>query len=330
MNFDDKTNDGLVQEIDRICGSTYANHSYKTKASRINGALDRYLSLAFESDGRWSFDDLTETSPPIDTQNIVSGTNRYKFSAFTETILNLLKLEVLDSSGNGLELIPETMDTLGGGIVTSQTGRISGYTTGNFQELYLSPNSGTPTHYLKYGDFIYLRPSPNYNESDGLKVYFNRPASKFNYVSCTISQASPGVVTATAHGMSEDDIIILQTDGALPTGLSADTTYYLVATVAANTFSLSATKGGTAINTTSAGSGNHSYIQTNVAPGIPVTHHNYLARHASLPYLIEKNLNQMASIAQQIIADEQEIRQFFPNRDPDVRQGFSVRQQNNK
>jgi len=35
-----------------------------------------------------------------------------------------------------------------------------------FTELYDSSNTGTPTHYLKYGDFIYLRPYPDYAEAN--------------------------------------------------------------------------------------------------------------------------------------------------------------------
>lgn len=75
----------------------------------------------------------------------------------------------------------------------------------------------------------------------------------------TISNASPGVVTYTAHGLPANAGLTLSTTGALPAGLSAATTYFVVndANLAANTFALSATQGGAAINTSSAGSGVH-------------------------------------------------------------------------
>jgi len=74
----------------------------------------------------------------------------------------------------------------------------------------------------------------------------------------TISQATPGVVTWTAHGLSAGAPVVFTTTGALPTGLTAGTTYYVLATgLTANTFQVGATAGGTAINTTSAGSGTH-------------------------------------------------------------------------
>jgi hypothetical protein len=73
----------------------------------------------------------------------------------------------------------------------------------------------------------------------------------------TITIASPGVVTATAHGYSVNDPVVLSTTGALPTGLTAGTVYF-VRNPTANTFELSATTGGASINTTGTQSGIHS------------------------------------------------------------------------
>jgi hypothetical protein len=72
----------------------------------------------------------------------------------------------------------------------------------------------------------------------------------------TITIASPGVVTWTAHGHSANEPIIITTSGALPTGLTAGTTYYVI-NPTTNTFQLSATSGGAAINTTGAQNGTH-------------------------------------------------------------------------
>lgn len=75
----------------------------------------------------------------------------------------------------------------------------------------------------------------------------------------TITNASPGVVTYTAHGLPANAGLTLTTTGALPTGLSINTWYFIVndGNLTANTFALSATQGGAAINTSSAGSGVH-------------------------------------------------------------------------
>ena len=72
----------------------------------------------------------------------------------------------------------------------------------------------------------------------------------------TITIASPGVITTSAN-LVDGTAVILQTTGALPTGLLVGTVYYVVNS-AGNTFSLSATYGGSAINTTGTQSGTHS------------------------------------------------------------------------
>ena len=76
----------------------------------------------------------------------------------------------------------------------------------------------------------------------------------------TISNASPGVVTYTDTDdiWTDGDEVTFTTTGALPTGLTVGTTYYVVnLTAGANTFEVAATSGGTPINTSSAGSGTH-------------------------------------------------------------------------
>lgn len=74
----------------------------------------------------------------------------------------------------------------------------------------------------------------------------------------TISVATPAVITWTNHGLLADQPVIFSTTGALPTGLTAGTVYYVIATgLTANSFSVSATAGGAAIATTVAGSGVH-------------------------------------------------------------------------
>lgn len=72
----------------------------------------------------------------------------------------------------------------------------------------------------------------------------------------TMTIASPGVITWTAHPLVNGDTVILTTTGALPTGLTAGSKYYVVGATT-NTFNLALTRGGTAINTTGSQSGVH-------------------------------------------------------------------------
>jgi hypothetical protein len=88
-------------------------------------------------------------------------------------------------------------------------------------------------------------------------MYADLMAALIRTSTVTITIASPGVVTWAAHGLANSVPLVLSNKGgALPTGLVAGTTYYTKA-VAANTFQLSATAGGAAINTSGTQSGVH-------------------------------------------------------------------------
>lgn len=73
----------------------------------------------------------------------------------------------------------------------------------------------------------------------------------------TVSIASPGVFTKIAHGRAVNDPVSFETSGALPTGLAADMQYYVKTAPTADTFTVSATPGGAAVNTSGSQSGVH-------------------------------------------------------------------------
>lgn len=76
------------------------------------------------------------------------------------------------------------------------------------------------------------------------------------------ADAGTDVFTANAHGLIDTNtIIVTNSGGALPTGLTSGATYYII-TATANTFQLSLTSGGAAINITDAGTGTHSLSST--------------------------------------------------------------------
>lgn len=72
----------------------------------------------------------------------------------------------------------------------------------------------------------------------------------------TITIATPGVVTKAGHGNANGTPVIFTTTGALPTGITAGSLYYLV-NVTTDTFQIAATAGGAAINTSGTQSGVH-------------------------------------------------------------------------
>jgi len=100
---------------------------------------------------------------------------------------------------------------------------------------------------------------------DGSAVSRTTYASLFGQVvtsmgTFTVTIAAPGVFTLSAHGMVSGDVIYLTTTGALPTGLSANTLYW-VTVINSSTFNVSTTfanySAGTKVTTTGTQSGTH-------------------------------------------------------------------------
>ena len=79
----------------------------------------------------------------------------------------------------------------------------------------------------------------------------------------TVTRASPAVFTKTNHGFSAGDQVIFSTTGTLYTGLSKTTRYYVIsAGLTANSFRVSTSKNGSAVNTSGSQSGTHFIANT--------------------------------------------------------------------
>lgn len=97
--------------------------------------------------------------------------------------------------------------------------------------------------------------------------------SKYKFKTFTVTVADPAVFTSAEHELYEGDQIILETTGALPTGLTADTVVYYVIRdgLGVNTFQVSlvdnsqssATDTRTPVVTTGTQSGTHTYFKVN-------------------------------------------------------------------
>ena len=332
----------MIEELNRLCGTTVVNYPNKDKVADLNDGLDWYFGLGFKSGLNWELDDSTNASPPIDTQNIVSGTNRYKKSAFTEKVENIIKIEVDDGTGNFISLYPETLDSFGN-VVGNASGQISGVSSGSFDEVYINAASGIPSAYIKFGDFIYLNKKPNYNATAGLKVLFNRPAVKFNFIGITANTNNTLTTTqSTLHGLIENDTVLFESDGTIPTGLTADTNYYVIATGLTTTaFQVSATLGGSAVDITDAQSGsNHRVLKTSGASnanmvGINTMHHRMIVRKAGVNFMSANNTggvynSRLQLEVPQLLKDEKTIEAFFAGRDKDLKKRLTAKYQDNR
>jgi hypothetical protein len=94
----------------------------------------------------------------------------------------------------------------------------------------------------------------------GGPLYYWDAAIGYTVSTATITNSSPAVVTSTVT-VATGTPITFSTSGALPAGLTPGTTYYAIASTGL-TFNVALTAGGSAINTSSAGSGTF-YINPN-------------------------------------------------------------------
>lgn len=120
-------------------------------------------------------------------------------------------------------------------------------------------NSGSSTDSIRLWSQMNWGQSLLYGPRGG-PLYYWDAATGYTPSSVNISVASPAVVTSIIT-VATGTPITFSTSGALPTGLIPGVTYYALASTGTS-FNLAATAGGTAINTTVAGSGT-AYINPN-------------------------------------------------------------------
>lgn len=155
---DTSTSDGLVQEARWLVGANSASYPIEDLTRNINRWFDKAVTLIFQSDGRWQWDDKNRTDMPIATTNLVSAQQDYKLNV---AHLRVTRVEVKDSAGawTRLKLIDQNE------IQNSLT---------DFQNV-----DGNPIYYDLIADTLYLYPAPSGNVTAGLKVYFQRAGSHF-------------------------------------------------------------------------------------------------------------------------------------------------------
>lgn len=183
--FNDTTNyKGLVQLYEREIGADRGSVSGNTAKLKeftadVNLALDDFTETAIRTSGTWQFDDSNQTDYPIITTDLVSGQRDYSFTVdgSGNLILDIYKVLVADSSGTFREV--EAVDA-------QSEDDTSGFWDG-------ADVGGTPLRYDKTANGIFLDPIPNFNYTDGLKVYINREASYFTDTDTTKKPGVPGL-----------------------------------------------------------------------------------------------------------------------------------------
>lgn len=107
---------------------------------------------------------------------------------------------------------------------------------------------------------VYWAPNPgtvavSTTNTTGITVNTGNAASSTSYT-VTISIATPGVITFSGSAPANGTKVVLNTTGALPTGYTKGTEYFVINS-SGSTCQLSTTSGGSAINTSGSQSGTH-------------------------------------------------------------------------
>ena len=166
MIYNDSTNKlGIINDIATWCFGSSSNddttaYPLADKTRNANAWYDRVVSLIMKADNRWEFDDINQTDLPIATTALVANQQNYGLNAAVH--YKILRVEILDSNGNGQQLNPISQDDKTGTAMTE------------YQE-----TAGTPEEYDLVGNSIFLYPKPSYAYTAGLKIYFQRGASYF-------------------------------------------------------------------------------------------------------------------------------------------------------
>lgn len=100
-------------------------------------------------------------------------------------------------------------------------------------------------------------------------------AANENVAIATTFNNTTNVCTTVGHGYANGDVIKFATDNTLPAELSAGVDYF-VRDVAGNGYKVAATRGGSEIDFTDDGTGNHTSQEVSMTPG---TNHAAIIQH---------------------------------------------------
>jgi|SRR3990167_1374708 len=166
--------DGILQLIEITLGfpDGYITDDATRKAqwtAWINQSIGSAWDIIFDVAYNWNPDDINHTDYPIQFFNLVSGQRDY---SFTETedgqeILEILKVAVKDSSGVFREIPTIDQQTRESG-----NNNVSAFLDGQNA-------SGVPTRYDKTATGLFFDPIPNYNSTQGIKIFLAREGSYF-------------------------------------------------------------------------------------------------------------------------------------------------------
>ena len=200
MVFSSSANqNGIVEQARNLMGVDSTQYPTQKIVNSTNSWLDVVTGYAIGADRRFQFDDTNHTALPIGTTNLTAGQSDYSFLTDEQgnTILNLTRIDILDSDGLYRQLQPIDQGNLDG-IALDEWNK----------------TNDKPVYYDKIADnIIRLYPTPATSVTAGLKFYFQRTPSYFVAADTT---KAPGVPPLLHRGF----VIASAYDGALAMGLN--------------------------------------------------------------------------------------------------------------
>lgn len=196
--FSDTTNNlGIVQQVRSFMRVDSSMWPTDRIVNSVNNYLDKVTGYAIGADRRFQWDDTNHEKLPVGATNLVANQSDYSFLTDEQgnAILNLTRMDILDSGGNYRQLQPIDQANIPGALD---------------EELRVA---GLPTHYDKIADnIVRLYPKPISSVTLGLKYYFQRTGS---YFTASDTTKTPGVAPILHRGF----VIAAAYDGALTLGL---------------------------------------------------------------------------------------------------------------
>lgn len=172
--------DGILQLIEFELGFpagyiTGDASRLKQWAALVNQSVSSVWDIIFDVAYGWNPDDTNHTRYPIQFFDLVSGQRDYSFTNDQDgnEILEILKVAVKDPNGTFRE-IPSV----------DQQSRQS---DNNNVDDFLDGLNGTgiPTRYDKTATGLFFDPIPNYNSTNGVKIFIQREGSYFTTADTT-------------------------------------------------------------------------------------------------------------------------------------------------
>ena len=172
MMFSDTTSkQGLIQDVDFLCGSTSASYAVADKTRNINVAYNSVSRLIWDAADDWQYDDSNATDLPKVLRTMGHASASYQVPSTSQRIE---RVEAKSSDGNWRKLIPIDYRDI----------------TVSLDEYH--ETAGMPIYYDLVGNYLTLYPAPSSayaTLSSGLTLRVSRDVTEFP---TTATTTSPG------------------------------------------------------------------------------------------------------------------------------------------